>query len=81
MAARVEQSREVLIWPENWQAWQVFAACATCWRLTPDGRPYGLVMADVRAVIAMLGVEDAADCLERVLVMQQTALDAWAARG
>lgn len=68
---------EVWIWPENWDAWRVFEACGGCWRLTPDGRPYGLVLADVHAAMIMLDIEDANACLEKVLVMQAEALSVW----
>ncbi len=55
----------------------MFAACACAWRLAPDGRPYGLVLADVHAAMRMLGVKDTRDCLQRILILQQAALEAW----
>ncbi len=42
------------------------------------GRPYGLALANVRAAMRMLGVQDTRDCLQRILILEQAALEAWA---
>ncbi|RMF15190.1 MAG: hypothetical protein D6757_05010 [Alphaproteobacteria bacterium] len=76
-AAAIEQQAEVLIWPENWQAWQVIEACAFCWRRDANGLPLGLPLTDIEAAMRLLNVEDARDCLERVLLVQAEALRVW----
>lgn len=77
LAAAIEQQTEVLIWPENWQAWQVIEACSFCWRTDRIGLPIGIPLSDIEAAMRMLGIEDQRDCLERVLLVISEAVRVW----
>ena len=64
--------------PENWQAIEVFVACQTQWRyLSGMGGAVrtGLDYTAVHAVMVMMQVEDTKDCLMRLQVCEQEALE------
>ena len=66
------------IWPENWQAVQVFVTLSTQWRLAPSGHLLGLDYAAIPPVLSMSGVPRAQwpelfGCLR---TMEGAALDA-----
>lgn len=63
---------------DNRPAWEVFEFCSTQWRyLAGMGgvTPTGLDYAAVAAVMGLLGVADARDCLDRVRLLEGAALD------
>lgn len=67
------------VWPENWDAVEVFEASQTQWRFAGmAGVPTGLDMAGVRATCAFLDKAPSRDLLERLRVMEAEALSVWA---
>lgn len=67
------------IWPENWQAVDVFSTCQTQWRIGMSG-PTGLDYSAVKAVFDMFGVEDPRDTLDNVRTMEAQALEIFASK-
>lgn len=59
---------------ENLEAWQVFTACATQWRLLPMGGIQGLDYTGLQSVLAMRGVESTRETFEKVQLIEQGAL-------
>lgn len=69
---------DIGVWPENWQAWEVFAAMATQWRISVGvgGAVYhGLDYAALPAVEQRVGVKkrQRADTFARLRVMEAAA--------
>jgi len=64
-----ERDRTVEVWDENWEPFEVFRLTLTQWRVSFGG-PTGLDYTAVSAVMGLRSVEDPADCLERVRVME-----------
>lgn len=60
------------MWPENWDAVQLFGAMATQWRVTMGG-VLGLDYPALMAVMPLYG-EPSRDLLDRVRVMEATVL-------
>jgi len=59
---------------ENLEAWQVFTACCTQWRLLPMGGIQGLDYSALQSVLAMRGVENTRITFEKVQLIEQGAL-------
>lgn len=69
---------DVGIWPENWQAWEVFAAMATQWRVSvgmSGAIHHGLDYAALPVVEQRVGVKkrQRADTFARLRVMESAA--------
>lgn len=62
------------VWPDNWQAVQLFIVLSTQWRVGMAGA-VGLDYAAVKAVFEIHGVEDAASMLDDIRVMEAAALE------
>lgn len=75
-----ESAPEVIIdvWPENWPAVQVFAACATAWRLAVGltTQRVGLDYPSAEAVCRGLGIRWRA-VFRPLQVMERAALGVW----
>lgn len=71
---------EVYLWPCNVQAWAVFVACRTQWRVGMAGAT-GLDYAAVRVVMDLLdvGKKHRAGVFAGVRVAENAALRVWAA--
>lgn len=65
---------ELDIWPENWDAVEVFSALQTQWRIGMAG-PTGLDYAVLPVVMALYEIEHRADCFSGVQVMEIAALE------
>lgn len=65
---------EFEVWPENWDAVQVFASIQTQWRIGMAG-PTGLDYAVLPAMFEMLEIDDRATCFYTVQVMEKEALE------
>lgn len=65
---------ELEVWPENWDAVEVFGALQTQWRIGMAG-PTGLDYAVLPAVMELFEVAHRADCFAGVQVMETEALD------
>ena len=70
------------VWPENWKAFEIFAACATQWRETlivgPRGAhliPQGLDYTGVEAVMRMLGVRNRKRIFTQIRDFERGALE------
>lgn len=61
------------VWEENHTAVMLFSACATQWRAGPAGL-IGLDYGVVLAVMELYSVEDRAEALEDVQIMEAAAL-------
>lgn len=72
------------IWPENWEALQIFNACASQWRHVSLGQngslPTGIEYASLAAVMDIHRVMNRRDCLERVQIMENAALQEYRKR-
>ncbi|SOE00683.1 DUF1799 domain-containing protein [Caenispirillum bisanense] len=76
-AERAAATDHVATWPENWPALRIFLASATQWRVAHGGRS-GLDYPAVEWVAKRHGIEIDADCLDRLQVLETTALEVWA---
>lgn len=67
--------QEVSIWPDNWQAFEVFAAMQTQWRSGMNGAT-GLDYAALEPVMRLQGVQkrERAEVFEAVRLMEGEAL-------
>lgn len=65
------------MWPDNWQALDVFLALGTQWRSGPMG-PTGLDYCALELVLRLHGIRkrDRADIFEAVRIMESAALAA-----
>ena len=63
----------------NWEAVMVYQRCSTQWRVGMAGAT-GLDYPALESVMRMTRVQDQADCLERVQVIEFETLAAWAER-
>jgi hypothetical protein len=70
---------EFVVWYDSWPSVELFAACATQWRVAPAGGLIGLDYSALRAVLQMRGVLDQETAFEDVRMMERGALAA--ARG
>ena len=61
------------IWPENWDAVQLFASLATQWRMAPMGGAIGLDYTALMALMPLFGGASR-DLLDRVRVMEAAVL-------
>jgi hypothetical protein len=61
------------VWPENWEAVQVWMRAQTQWRVGMAGVT-GLDYAGVDVVLERMGVADKADCFDRLQVMEAVVL-------
>ena len=69
------EDRAMPVLPENWEALEVFSACATQWRRGGmEGQMSGLDYGAVESARRMMGVEDMRDCFERVRWIERGAL-------
>jgi hypothetical protein len=64
---------EVEVWPENWDAVQLFTALGTQWRVSIGGGPSGLDYAALMALMPLYG-GPSRDLLDRVRVMEAAVL-------
>lgn len=66
---------EFAVWPDNWQALDVFCAMQTQWRFTQMG-PTGLDYSALESTLRLRGVRkrDRADVFEAVRIMESAAL-------
>jgi hypothetical protein len=62
------------VFPENWEALKIFLDCSTQWVHDPQGRVTGLHYPAVESVMRLRRVRDRSDVLDRVRLMEQTAL-------
>lgn len=76
----MERDEEPLeIMPANWEATQTFVRCQTQWRVGMAG-PTGLDYPAVETVMRLLGVEDPADCFDRLQIIEAESLRIYADR-
>lgn len=75
-AAHFAASADEAVWPENWQAVDVFCAVSTQWRHGYAG-PTGLDYAVLPAVLDLAGVvmDERADVFHAIRVMESEALE------
>ncbi|MEW6314633.1 MAG: DUF1799 domain-containing protein [Pseudomonadota bacterium] len=66
------------VWPENWQAVQVFADMATQWHIGPSGAYIGLRYEALAVVMQIHGVGKAQrrELFEALRIMETAALEA-----
>lgn len=65
------------VFPENWDAVQVFMACATQWRVS-DHRAVGLDYNGLLAVMQLRDTQERRDTFERVRILESAALKEFA---
>ena len=73
---RQQAPADCVVHADCWPALEVFAACATQWRLKPMGGVQGLEYTSVQAVIQMRGVLDAGELFDDVRLIEMGALAA-----
>lgn len=80
ITARVPEPTEgahFMVLPENFQAIEVFAACATQWRYAGmTGACVGLDYPAVESIMRMMAVDDPRDTFERLRLIEEGALAA-----
>lgn len=77
MAAK-ESADEPELWTEQAEAFRVFAACQTQWRIVAgmSGAAYqGLDYGAVESVMRMHAIEDTAECLDQIQALERGALE------
>ncbi|MDX8384143.1 MAG: DUF1799 domain-containing protein [Ghiorsea sp.] len=65
------------VWQENEDIVHVFTVCATQWHVH-DGKRYGLIYTEVKAVLDLLNIKDKHHCFDGIRIMEQAALEVWA---
>lgn len=68
---------EIPVWPENWQALEVFLACSTQWRyITGYGGVVcqGLDYPAVESILRLLKIDNGCEMLNALQVMEIAAL-------
>lgn len=78
-AFRNQQSDDLLIYPDNWPAVQVFFALANCWRVDyMAGRYLGIDRPAIESTMRMMGVKRKrrGGIFEDLRVMENAALEA-----
>jgi hypothetical protein len=68
------------VWPENWQAKELFIRCQTQWRWRPDGRRAGLVYSELIAMGKLFSVKNLERVMEDVQVIEIEILNQEARR-
>lgn len=63
-----------LVWPDYWEACEVFVMSSTQWRLSATGTLLGLDYTAVHAVMIMLGVSDHRECLSLISEIEREVL-------
>lgn len=63
------------VFPENWEAVNVFLACGTQWRYR-ERTITGLEYASVEAVLRLRAIKAASETFERVRIMELAVLNA-----
>lgn len=81
MRAGIAQSAVVEVWPENWQALEIFSALQTQWRISMAG-PTGLDYAVLPAVMELqhIAAPDRPGLFASLQVMESEALKVFAER-
>jgi hypothetical protein len=62
------------VWPENWDATQIFLRCQTQWRAAGMGGVMGLDYAAVAWVLRLYKIKDQRAVLEDLQVMEATVI-------
>ncbi|WP_024328862.1 MULTISPECIES: DUF1799 domain-containing protein [unclassified Thioalkalivibrio] len=70
---REERDEPIDVWPENWDAVEVFLRCQTQWRVGMAGAT-GLDYAGVDVALRRYGPDDPDDCFERVQHLETATL-------
>jgi hypothetical protein len=76
---RVSDDYEV--WPENWDAIQMFLRCQTQWRTAGMGGVIGLDYAAVSWVLRLYKIKDQRAVLEDLQVMEAAVIEGLAEKG
>lgn len=66
------------MWPENWQATELFLALQTQWRVVigmAGARYQGLDFGSVESLLRMMKIDDTAAMLDQLMVMESAALE------
>ena len=75
--SQITQDDEFVVWYDSWPSVELFASCATQWRLLPMGGVQGLDYGSVRAVLVMRGVLDQEAMFDDVRALELGALTAF----
>lgn len=76
--ADAPMTRDVEVWPENWDTFHLFAACATQWhRAGMAGVPTGLDYQGVAQVAQWLDIDMTADRFGDLRAAEDAALELW----
>lgn len=62
------------VWPENWDALELFLRLQTQWKTGAMGGIFGLDYAGLEAVMRMLGIEQKEEMFAKIQVMEFAAL-------
>lgn len=62
------------VWPENWEAVLLFIHCQTQWR-TDNGHRTGLIYSELIAIGSLYSVENLAQVMEDVQVIEREILE------
>lgn len=65
-----EQEQSFDVMPENWEAVQLFCACATQWRTNPDGPLRYLPYEAVDVLLRRMKLEDPDTAFEKLRIME-----------
>jgi len=68
-----ERESDICVWPENWEAVQVWARSQTQWRVGMAG-VIGMDYAGLDVVMQRMDVADKADVFDRIQVMEAVVL-------
>lgn len=71
------QDHQVLVWPENWEAVQLFLALQADW-ITPGamGGSYRLPTTEIEAAMRIKGIKDKQSAWQKLQLMKEHAADA-----
>lgn len=69
-----DEPETVIFDEEMSQAWEVYAAMATQWRVSPSGMPYGLDYNVLPMMFKIYKIEDEELCLGDVRILEGAAL-------
>jgi hypothetical protein len=75
------ESDDYEVWPENWEAVQMFLRCQTQWRTAGMGGVLGLDYGAVAWLLRLYRVKDQRALLEDLQTMEAAVLEALAEKG
>lgn len=63
------------VWPENWQAIEVFCECTDDWNSDQKGRYRSINKLALESIMRMLEIKNMKEMFKNIMIMQAAALE------